>query len=1019
MSEIRCPHCQTTIQGPIPAETKKLNCPSCGKAVLLDGLAHLPTEAFVAKTQELSSEEIARDPLVGRTLGGCQILTLLGRGAMGSVYKAKQLSLDRTVAVKTIRPEFCTQEHFLQRFRQEARTVGRFSTPYIVQIHEVGYEEGTHFLIMEFVGGGSLWSFAASKPLRRLPAQDSVRFLAQGAEGLLEAEKLQIVHRDIKPENLLLTGEGRIKIADFGIAKILDSGIEMTMSAAILGTPLYMSPEQGLGKQLDHRSDMYSLGASFYHLLTGAPPVQGESVYDCIRKKTEIDCLSPSRIVMDQSIPGPLSGVIEKMTARAPEDRYASFADLLSDLEKVRSGHFLQMKAPPKGWKKALVGGLAAMILGGGFVVYHLKTRRPPPARPAGTPLPERRVEEKRDPELVAQPTGSKPEPKVEPRPEPPKVSLSDLEAELARLREEFRESPTDVLRKGGQELLGKVPQDLVGAQVLRSAVTQFIEDAQQKERVILALKVIPPVEDEGSIPQVVQRWREIQDKLAPPGDAGPELRHWLEGAHRKHLNEFRSMVRKAALPQREKADAAALRFERREMGTWEFKAELDRLEGLKAKLEEQFPGGRRDLEETFAESWFAGLRERVAEREAQEKRVGELGEAVSGLRTALGTIRKVDDWASQETDLRSRIERVEKDLSGMRAQDPGLPLKEIEDGMKECRSLAEGWGKKALAYGDAVSHLEARRLSEAGKVLASLAGDPSAATLATARDALERAFQSLLALDLDKAQRSFQEARDVLAELPVAAHFAEQCLERLRLLAEATRSMAKVGSGEVQLPDQEPRRIEAFFLDSTEVSIKSYRKFLKDFVTGKPFPEVRDLWPDVETFQKFKDEPPYLAEYKNVDESWPIEEVNYFQAMAFLKASKKDLPSLEEWWLAAKGPGGRRKAPWPGSFETLASEDLYRSPERPTAVNKGGKALGFGGPFVHHLAGNVAEWTKPRSGKDRKAHLVGGRYTDADEGHFTGENRDVMELEETARGYGFRGVIRPAEFFADLLPKG
>ena len=147
----------------------------------------------------------------------------------------------------------------------EARTVGRFNTEYVVRIHEVGLDQGQHYIIMEYVGGGSLRGYAQGQLGRRLAARAAFRFLLEASKGLLEAEKLKIVHRDIKPGNLLLDDAGRVKIADFGIAKIMESDVHSTLTCGtgFIGTPLYMSPEQACGAPLDHRSDMYSLGAPF------------------------------------------------------------------------------------------------------------------------------------------------------------------------------------------------------------------------------------------------------------------------------------------------------------------------------------------------------------------------------------------------------------------------------------------------------------------------------------------------------------------------------------------------------------------------------------------------------------------------------------------------------------------------------------------------------------------------------------------------------------------------------------
>src|SRR5262245_7540701 len=227
------------------------------------------------------------DPLLGRSLGGCRLDALIGRGAMGAVYRARQVRLDRTVAVKVIRSEYLEDERTLRRFEVEARTVARFNNPHVITIHDVGREDGIHFLVMEFVEGRNLRQIARERPSGRLTTAEALDLLVQACNGLKDAQKLGVLHRDIKPDNLMLDQKGTLKIADFGLAKMLQEDLHMTMSAELTGTPLYMSPEQCRGSaKIDFRTDMYSLGASFFYLLTGEPPFKASSVYELLETKT-------------------------------------------------------------------------------------------------------------------------------------------------------------------------------------------------------------------------------------------------------------------------------------------------------------------------------------------------------------------------------------------------------------------------------------------------------------------------------------------------------------------------------------------------------------------------------------------------------------------------------------------------------------------------------------------------------------------------------------------------------------
>lgn len=281
----------------------------------------------------------AGDGLVGVEIGGCRIERLLGRGAMGAVYKARQVKLDRDVAVKVIRPEMMTDPRMLKRFEVEARTVGKFNSAHVVMVHDVGFEHGVHYLVMEFVQGKNLRDHVKLLAGGRLPAGDALPLLRQAIKGLEEAQRLQVVHRDIKPDNLMLTDRGMLKIADFGIAKPLQEDFSMTLTAELVGTPLYMSPEQCQGEtELDFRSDMYSLGATFYYLLTGEPPIRASSVYELIQTKTRLESLCLWKALPGLEENNPLSRVIERMTALDRDDRYGSYEELLNDLVLVEHG---------------------------------------------------------------------------------------------------------------------------------------------------------------------------------------------------------------------------------------------------------------------------------------------------------------------------------------------------------------------------------------------------------------------------------------------------------------------------------------------------------------------------------------------------------------------------------------------------------------------------------------------------------------------------------------------------------
>jgi formylglycine-generating enzyme required for sulfatase activity/tRNA A-37 threonylcarbamoyl transferase component Bud32 len=304
--------------------------------------------------------------LVGTVLGGCRIDALLGRGAMGAVYKARQVKLDRDVAVKIIRPEMIADPRMLKRFEVEARTVGKFNSAHVVAVHDVGFERGVHFLVMELVRGKNLRAHVKSLPGGRLPTEAAVPLLRQAVQGLEEAKRLGVVHRDIKPDNLMLTEQGVLKIADFGIAKPAEADLSLTMTSELVGTPLYMSPEQCQGvADIDFRSDMYSLGATFFYLLSGVPPFRASSVYELIQTKTKIDHLELWTVRPELGEDHPMSRVVSRMTANDRTDRYRSYAELLDDLAQVDPA-----SAPQRSRGRLVALLLAALVVGGGGAWY-------------------------------------------------------------------------------------------------------------------------------------------------------------------------------------------------------------------------------------------------------------------------------------------------------------------------------------------------------------------------------------------------------------------------------------------------------------------------------------------------------------------------------------------------------------------------------------------------------------------------------------------------------------------------
>ncbi|GAB4310818.1 MAG: hypothetical protein Kow0059_00440 [Candidatus Sumerlaeia bacterium] len=262
------------------------------------------------------------------------ILGLVAKGAMGEVYRALDPILNREVAIKVLSPRLMSDEDAVNRFQREAKATARIRHRNVAIIYGVGKTaDGLPYMAMEFIDGQPLSEVIRHKT--ELRYSQIVDILIQCCEGLQAARREGIIHRDIKPGNIMMLADGEIKLVDFGLAKIFRDESFRTMDNMVLGTPAYMSPEQSLGQQsIDFRSDIYSLGASFYHLLTGELPFDADNPVQLMMKHVN----SPLRSinVINPRVPHDLSEIIHKMMSKDREERYQDYEDLIHDLKKVK-----------------------------------------------------------------------------------------------------------------------------------------------------------------------------------------------------------------------------------------------------------------------------------------------------------------------------------------------------------------------------------------------------------------------------------------------------------------------------------------------------------------------------------------------------------------------------------------------------------------------------------------------------------------------------------------------------------
>ena len=276
------------------------------------------------------------DRLVGMEIDHFRVERRVGSGGMGAVYLAHDMSLDRPVAVKVLPDEYAVNPEAQERFIHEARAQARLVSPHIVRIYYIGRvpqaddsSRKSLYFAMEFVDGGSLEAIVERG--ERLDPEKARVWMMQAVRGLKAAYAAGLVHRDIKPGNMLVDQHDHVKIADFGLAKPTGGKPSSTLAGTIVGTPLYISPEQVNSKPLDSRADMYSLGCAFYHLITGKPPFEGEAAFDIIAK--HLRETAPSILEACPEISPRLAIIFDRLLAKTPDERFATHEELLAALE--------------------------------------------------------------------------------------------------------------------------------------------------------------------------------------------------------------------------------------------------------------------------------------------------------------------------------------------------------------------------------------------------------------------------------------------------------------------------------------------------------------------------------------------------------------------------------------------------------------------------------------------------------------------------------------------------------------
>jgi serine/threonine-protein kinase len=291
---------------------------------------------FVTRRQLSRLRAIVEAERSGQKIPGYRILGKLGAGAMATVFKAKQLNLDRFVAIKVLPRKFSANAQFIERFYAEGRAAAQLNHPNIVQAYDVGKAGDYHYFVMEYVDGRTVYDDITKH--KRFSEAEAIGIMVQVAEALEHAHEKGLVHRDVKPKNIMITKEGVVKLADMGLARaISDKEAAEAESGKAFGTPYYISPEQIRGERdIGPPADIYSLGATLYHMVTGNVPFDAKSPSSVMHKHLKAALVPPDHV--NPRLSAGVSEIIEMMMAKSPRKRYQNCADLLIDLRAVHRG---------------------------------------------------------------------------------------------------------------------------------------------------------------------------------------------------------------------------------------------------------------------------------------------------------------------------------------------------------------------------------------------------------------------------------------------------------------------------------------------------------------------------------------------------------------------------------------------------------------------------------------------------------------------------------------------------------
>jgi len=893
---------------------------------------------------------------------GYRLIECVSRGGMGAVYRALQLSMDRTVAVKILARKYTDDPVFVERFLKEARAAARLSHPNIVQAIDVGEANGTYYFVMEFVEGSSLSELLRQRG--RLPPLEACTIVMQIARALEYAAHHGTLHLDVKPANILITGTGLAKLADFGLARhVEDEDTLRTRKRVIFGTPPYMSPEQLSGAtDLDCRSDIYSLGVTFRELVTGENPFKADETREVLRKVRAGNV--PPAHTTDDSVPLDVSLVIAKMMATNRDERYANPAALLVDLDAlsrlrtppIASGLLpapAQSQEPTRVWPKVIVGAALLVLLsalGAALLV----------ARYGREILELRRGERART--AVEAP----PPPMVE-IPSEDDVTASALELELKRTDAEANK----LMAAGEFDEALRLYTDYAS----RAAGSRWSEVAMaQAENV-----------------RIRARWaaQELMD----------EMERAIERNDLRAADAICRRIEAMGLPETQAvARIGRTRLQQAENRQRMLAAERQRREARRAFLvlekaaQDALRTGVLESAEDSCQTFLAN--QNYAEMHAAARDIAERLQLVRDLRDAvLVGAQLASAYSLQGSPEGARVlgSRDGEIVVRIGTEDRSLAFTDLAP--EDIVALATIGGAGPLTvHGGLAAILDARGLptavcTEMRALRQTGIADLPESLVSLERNSIPPAISALL--DQSKPRQAYELFQYLKRQYGNTDFYRSRRTELRAVLGRIQTALAggmqPVPAGLFiygkRRPEPERKYLGLFYIDVHEVTNAEYEKFLeflsrtgsKEFDHPAQPPSKTDHVPlDWETLSKNRP-------------NYPVVGVDWFDAYAYARWRGKRLPTESEWEKAARGQDGRRY-PWGSSWDDAACNALPQvfmsGEERPSDVKPVGSFPKGLSPYgIADMAGNAREWVadddEPQGVLPDLAPVRGGSFKD------------------------------------------